>query len=157
MSEPKTPEKPTLVAQPWRVDQPNEPDTGEHEGIATTGYVKRKIKAEEKTIFAKDVQWFVGGCLAAAALVLTSFLALDSRADDKVAKAEARSAEKLTKHETSSADEIAEVKKVVNTKASAAELAEVKHTVNRVEDKLDRMMERWNIPNPAPAPKDGGQ
>ncbi len=85
------PLKPQMTPAPFTADQPNEPDTGEHEGIATTGYVKRKqaettAKVEESLADAVIAKARSLGALVlgAVALFFSVFLSLDARSQTKV-------------------------------------------------------------------------
>ena len=98
--------------------------------------------ATTKYVTSADVKWFVGTMAAVAVFSVTGAFALDARADEKIARAEARSAERLEVHE----------------RYESARLGDMKESLDRQEKKTDTFLAAFNVPNPAPAPaKDGGR
>ncbi len=132
---------PKTTAAPFTADQANEPDTGEHESIATTGYVKRKQAETErevtKHIASADIKWFVA---TMAAVAVSSVLL--------VAWFDARGAERQTPLEK-------RVEKLETTAQQQA-LEGVRTTTM-----LENLSRDRGLPVPPPAPKvllpDGGQ
>lgn len=149
------PLKPQMTAAPFTADQPNEPDTGEHESIATTGYVKRKQaetakKVDESladVVIAKG-RSLVGVVLGAVALFFSVFLSLDARSQTKV--------------DGGVAPVIVDVKKL-EVRVDRMEVAQQQFAIDqaRATVMLENLSKDRGIPVPPPAVKvllpDGGQ
>lgn len=90
MSEQKPP-PPVTVAAPFAADQANEPVTGDHEAVATHGYVKQRSARAEAVatesladaIVAKvRALWAIA--LSTVALTVTVLFGMDARSQSKV-------------------------------------------------------------------------
>jgi hypothetical protein len=130
--------------QPYRSDQAEEPTTGEYLVAQVENVVRER---ERKGSPLTAVLIFLGGATGAISVCFAAYFIVLA-----AAKAEA-------------ADQV----KVVDQKASATQaqldryqteannrFERLEHQGDRNEAKLDTLLQALRVPNPAPAPKDGG-
>lgn len=91
MSDQKLPPPPVTAPAPFTPDDPNEPVTGDHEAVATHGYVKQRTTRAEAVatesladaIVAK-VRSLWAIALSTVALTVTVLFGMDARSQSKV-------------------------------------------------------------------------
>lgn len=104
--------------------------------------------AMKRGLMWSDVKSVVIALSAVASVLLAGAGRIDAYAQDKVDAGVQRELTPLAKDIDKLKLEVEILKiKTINTEG----------TVGRLEQKQDRMLEALRIPNPAPAPKDGGQ
>ncbi len=141
---------PQMTPAPYQPDREAEPTTGDAEAIATHGFVTRHIASA-------DVKWFVASMAATAIAAVLLVGWFDARAQEKDAGVERRASEALEEHKKSEALAIAELK--VTVERNRQEAAQAARDQGQ---KLDAIMFRFGVPNPAPTPvapvssRDGG-
>ncbi len=165
MTDRKLPPPPQSVSAHWSND-PNEPITspgmkivvepGSTKVAATPEYVNTK-QSEATTQITKyvasaDVKWFVASmaAVAIASVVLVGWF--DGRAAEKDAGVAKVAADALEEHKKAEAAAMAELK--VTVERNRQEAAQAARDQGQ---KLDAILFRFGVPNPAPTATDGGR
>ncbi len=128
---------PQMTPAPYRQDDEHEPITGPHDAIATTGYVKSKLKLNE-------FQTVAGIVTVSVATAFSVFFMLEARAQTKVDAGVSRVALDLSKVD----QRVDKLEAVTHTQALKTE---------RVEVMVEMLVKNRGLRPPPPVSLDGGE
>ena len=137
--------------QPYRADSDKEPTTGEHRAAEIENALREREPHIEKNLREGMSQrltvGLVGTVVIAVSTAFGAFFVLRAEAQTQGVEA----AKQVDQKATATQDEL------TRYKAEAAErFKRIEHQGDRTEQKMDALLDRFSVPNPAPRPKDGG-